>query len=98
MSRQVLRLPLPLDVVKPDVFLPHAPIAAGGAATALPEQPADLLGVPYDWQGWTKPLGDFLHDTDTDVNEFVHHGNLVAIEDEWQTALRAVLQHICGCN
>ncbi|MBL1080204.1 beta-lactamase family protein [Nocardia sp. 2] len=71
-------LPLPIDVVKPDVVLPHAPVAAGGTVSALPYEPVDLLGVSYEWAGRTKTVGDFLNETATDVIEFAHNGRLVA--------------------
>ncbi|MFF0636153.1 serine hydrolase domain-containing protein [Nocardia sp. NPDC004151] len=70
-------LPIPIDVVKPDVALPHAPIAAGTAA-ALPPAPVDLLGVTYEWAGGTKTVADFLNDSGTDVIVFAHNGSLVA--------------------
>ncbi|MEU1205639.1 serine hydrolase domain-containing protein [Nocardia sp. NPDC005825] len=70
-------LPIPIDVVKPDVALPHAPIAAGAAA-ALPQAPVDLLGVTYEWAGGTKTVADFLNDSGTDAVEFAHRGSLVA--------------------
>ncbi|MFE2957901.1 serine hydrolase domain-containing protein [Nocardia tengchongensis] len=71
-------LPIPIDVVKPDVVLPHAPVASGGYVSALPSAPIDLLGVTYEWAGGTKTVADFLHDTGTDVIEFAHNGTLVA--------------------
>ncbi|MEU6587523.1 hypothetical protein, partial [Nocardia sp. NPDC046763] len=70
--------PVPADVVKPDVVLPHAHIAAGTAVSALPAEPIDLRGVTYQWAGRTKTVGDFLNDTETDAIEFVHQGTLVA--------------------
>lgn len=71
-------LPIPIDVVKPDVVLPHARVESGGVASALPSAPVDLLGVTYEWAGTTKTVADFLNDTGTDVVEFAHDGTLVA--------------------
>jgi len=71
-------LPLPGDPVKPDVVLPHAPIANGSYVSALPADPVDLRGVTYQWAGRAKTVGDFLNDTGTDAIEFVHRGRLVA--------------------
>jgi CubicO group peptidase (beta-lactamase class C family) len=78
LARGVVQLPLPVDVVKPDVFLPHAPIAAGSRVSPLPARPVDLRGVRYRWENRTKTLGDFLRDTNTDSIQFVHDGTLVA--------------------
>ncbi|OXR40169.1 6-aminohexanoate-dimer hydrolase [Nocardia cerradoensis] len=77
LTNKLILLPLPIDVVKPDVILPHAPISSGGYVSALPESPVDLRGVSYQWAGKTKTVGDFLADTGTDALEFVHNGSLV---------------------
>lgn len=77
-DNNTILLPVPADVVKPDVVLPHAHIAAGTAVSVLPAAPIDLRGVTYQWAGRTKTVGDFLNDTETDAIEFVHRGALVA--------------------
>lgn len=76
-SNNTILLPLPVDVVKPDLVLPHAPVAAGGYVSALPEAPAELGSVTYEWAGATKTVADFVRDSGTDAIEFVHNGVLV---------------------
>ncbi|WP_435592637.1 serine hydrolase [Nocardia sp. bgisy118] len=78
LTKNSILLPIPIDVVKPDVVLPHAPVEAGVEVTALPYAPVDLLGVTYEWADRRKTVGEFLNDTGTDVLEFAHNGALVA--------------------
>ncbi|SNR27878.1 CubicO group peptidase, beta-lactamase class C family [Haloechinothrix alba] len=73
-----LVLPVPIDVVKPEVYLPTDPVASGDDVWELPRRDQDLLGVDYEWRGRTKTVEDFLRDTETDAVAFVHDGHLVA--------------------
>ncbi len=76
-TNNTVLLPFPVDVVKPDLVLPHEPVAAGPYVSRLSEAPVDLLTTTYPWAGRTKTVGDFLNDTGTDALEFVHDGSLV---------------------
>ncbi|MDV6010952.1 serine hydrolase domain-containing protein [Haloechinothrix sp. LS1_15] len=73
-----LVMPLPIDPVKPETYLPTAPVDAGDDAATLPRRDRDLLDVSYEWLGRTKTVADFLRDTETDAIAFVHDGDLVA--------------------
>ncbi|MFT3898757.1 MAG: serine hydrolase [Gordonia sp. (in: high G+C Gram-positive bacteria)] len=70
-------LPLPVDPVKPDLFLPHAPIAVGDRVSPLPTDLGLLDDLAYEWQGQRKTVADFLDSTETDVVLFVHNGTVV---------------------
>ncbi|MFT4200477.1 serine hydrolase domain-containing protein [Gordonia sp. (in: high G+C Gram-positive bacteria)] len=70
-------LPLPVDPVKPDLFLPHAPIAVGDRTSPLPTETGALADLGYEWQGQRKSVTDFLDSTETDVVLFVHDGAVV---------------------
>ena len=58
-SRTVV-LPTPVDLVKPEMYLPTAPVAPGSYVWPLARRPVDLSGVRYDWQGRQKSLQDFV--------------------------------------
>ncbi|MBA0124047.1 beta-lactamase family protein [Haloechinothrix sp. YIM 98757] len=73
-----LVLPVPIDVVKPEMYLPTDPVSTGDDVWELPRRERDLLGVDYEWRGKTKTVEDFLRDTETDAVAFVHDGRLVA--------------------
>ncbi|QKT06156.1 beta-lactamase family protein [Gordonia sp. X0973] len=72
-------LPLPVDVIKPDVFLPHQTVAAGAPAP-LQVKPAafDVGAVTYRWSGRTKTVRDFVRDTGTDALLLTHNGSLLS--------------------
>jgi CubicO group peptidase (beta-lactamase class C family) len=72
-----LILPKPVDLVRPEMYLPTVHVAHGSRTAPLPRRTVDLLGVTYEWQGRTKTLQDFLRTTETDGLAFVHRGDLV---------------------
>jgi CubicO group peptidase (beta-lactamase class C family) len=74
---QTVVIPKPVDVVKPEAFLPTAPVENGKEASPLGRRPVDLAGVTYEWQGRTKTLKDFVTSTETDAVAFVHDGQIV---------------------
>lgn len=78
-------LPTPVDVVRPEAFLPIAPVAAGPAVSALPRADRDLSKVTYEWQGRTKTIRDFLRTTETDIVAFARDGRVIAdfYENGW---------------
>jgi hypothetical protein len=49
-SRTVV-LPKPIDLVKPEMYLPTVEVPAGGKVWQLPRRKVDLSGVTYEWQG-----------------------------------------------
>ena len=75
-SRTVV-LPTPVDLVKPEMYLPTAPVAPGSYVWPLSRRPVDLSGVRYDWQGRQKSLQDFVRSTETDAVAFLHDGQIV---------------------
>ncbi|WP_336087376.1 serine hydrolase domain-containing protein [Nocardia sp. SSK8] len=77
LSNNSILVPLPVDVIKPDVVLPHAPVAAGPDTSPLPAAPVDLRSVTYPWAGTTKTVEQYLHGTGTDAVAFVHNGAVV---------------------
>ncbi|SIS16710.1 serine hydrolase domain-containing protein [Williamsia sterculiae] len=70
-------LPTPIDPVKPDLVLPHAPIASGDPA-ALHDVSVPLEKIAYSWDGRSKTVGDYLKDSGTDAIVFVHNGTVIA--------------------
>ncbi len=76
-SRTIV-LPTPVDVVKPEMYLPTAPVADGEYVSALPREEIDLSGVRYLWRGRQKSLLDFVRSTETDVVAFVRDGKIAA--------------------
>jgi CubicO group peptidase (beta-lactamase class C family) len=72
-----LILPSPIDVVRPEMYLPTVPVAAGKTASALPVVERDLSGVTYEWKGRTKTLSEFVTTTETDAVTFLHNGAVV---------------------
>ena len=75
-SRTVV-LPTPVDLVKPEAYLPTVPVANGGDVSPLPRDNVELRDVTYEWQGRTKTLAEFLPSTETDAVAFVHGGRIV---------------------
>lgn len=79
MRSNKLLLPLPVDLIKPDVFLPHQRVRAG---TPLPlpdaQTAVDIGSTTYTWSGRTKTVRDFVRDTQTDALLLAHDGALVA--------------------
>lgn len=73
---QTVVLPLPVDVVKPELALPTAPVAPGPKPSPLPRRTVDLDEVTYEWQGRTKTVRDFVRSTETDAVAFVHRGRI----------------------
>ncbi|WP_372788928.1 serine hydrolase domain-containing protein [Paraconexibacter sp.] len=83
-------LPTPIDVVKPEAFLPTSPIANGPRPSALPRQDLDLSKITYEWQGRPKTIRQFLRTTETDIVAFVHDGRIIAdfYENGWSPDVR----------
>lgn len=71
-------LPLPLDVVKPEMFLPHSTVAARAAVAPLPSAPVDLSGVRWLWAGRERSIAEYVHTTAVDSILFMHDGAVVA--------------------
>jgi CubicO group peptidase (beta-lactamase class C family) len=82
--------PSPIDWVKPELFLPTAPIANGSYVSALPREQRDLSGVTYEWQGEQKTIKQFMRTTETDIVAFVRDGRVVAdwYENGWNPETR----------
>ena len=80
-------LPTPIDWVKPEAFLPTAPVADGPYVSALPRRDRDLSSVTYEWQGRQKTLPEFLRTTETDIVAFVRDGEVIAdfYENGWSS-------------
>ncbi|MTD45817.1 serine hydrolase [Conexibacter sp. W3-3-2] len=85
-----LILPTPVDAVRPEAFLPTAPVAASGTPWALPRETVDLGDLRYEWRGRRKSLRDFLRTTETDIVAFVHRGRIVtdAYANGWSAEVR----------
>jgi len=83
-------VPTPIDVVKPEAFLPTAPVADGPYVSALPRRDRDLSQVTYEWQGRKKTIREFLRTTETDIVAFVRDGDVVAdfYENGWSSDVR----------
>ena len=83
-------LPTPIDWVKPEAFLPTAPVADGPYVSALPGRERDLSGVTYEWQGRKKTLRDFMRTTETDIVAFAREGAVIAdlYENGWSSDVR----------
>lgn len=83
-------LPTPIDWVKPEAFLPTAPVADGPYVSALPRQDRDLSEITYEWQGEPKTLRQFMRTTETDIVAFVHNGRIVGdlYENGWSSEVR----------
>ena len=75
---QTVVLPKPIDLVKPESFLPTVEVAGGGTPVwPLPRR--DVRGLEdttYEWQGRTKTLREFVTSTETDGVAFVHDGRI----------------------
>lgn len=69
-------LPLPTDVVKPDVVLPHSEVDKGSYVSAMPEDNQNLGSVTYSWEGRTKTVSDFLRDSESDELLFMKNGTV----------------------
>ena len=82
--------PVPIDWVKPELFLPTAPIANGSYVSALPRRGRDLSGVTYEWQGSRKTIKQFMRTTETDIVAFVRDGRVIAdwYENGWNPETR----------
>jgi CubicO group peptidase (beta-lactamase class C family) len=83
--------PSPIDWVKPEAFLPTAPVAAGGAPSALPRKERDLSKVTYEWHGEPKTVRQFMRTTETDIVAFVHNGLVVG--DLYENGWSSEIQH-----
>ena len=83
-------LPTPIDWVKPEAFLPTAPVADGEYVSALPRRDRDLSAVTYEWQGRKKTIQEFLRTTETDIVAFVRDGAVIAdfYENGWSADVR----------
>jgi CubicO group peptidase (beta-lactamase class C family) len=74
---QTVVLPKPVDLVKPEMYLPTVPIADGDYVSALPRKEVDLSDVRYEWQGRQKSLREFVNSTETDIVAFIRDGAIV---------------------
>ena len=83
-------MPTPIDWVKPEAFLPTAPVPDGDYVSALPRRERDLSQVTYEWQGRTKTLREFLRTTESDIVAFVRDGAVIAdlYENGWSADVR----------
>ena len=70
-------LPTPVDLVKPEAYLPTVPVPNGRDVSPLPRDHVELRDVTYEWQGRTKTLAEFLPSTETDAVAFIHGGRIV---------------------
>jgi len=89
-SRTVV-IPKPIDVVRPEMYLPLVPVANGGRVWPLPRRELDLSDTTYAWQGRTKTLRDFVRSTETDAVGFVHNG--VIVDDLYANGWSADVRH-----
>jgi CubicO group peptidase (beta-lactamase class C family) len=82
--------PAPIDWVKPEAFLPTAPVADGPYVSALPRRDRDLSGVTYEWQGRKKTIREFMRTTETDIVAFAREGAVIAdaYENGWSADVR----------
>jgi len=83
-------LPTPIDVVKPEAFLPTAPVADGPYVSALPRRDRDLSKVTYEWRGERKTIQQYMRTTETDIVAFARDGAIVAdfYENGWSADVR----------
>ena len=83
-------LPTPIDWVKPEAFLPTAPVADGPYVSALPRRDRDLSQVTYEWQGRRKTVREFMRTTESDIVAFVRDGAVIAgfYENGWSADVR----------
>jgi CubicO group peptidase (beta-lactamase class C family) len=86
-----LILPTPIDLVRPEWYLPTMHIAPGDHTSALPYEHVDLLDVTYEWDGRTKTLEDFLDTTETDGVAFAHGG--VLIDEHYRNGWSPEIRH-----
>ena len=70
-------LPTPVDIVKPEAFLPTALVRNGPYVWPLARREVDLSGVRYEWQGRQKSLRDYMRSTETDIVGFLRGGEIV---------------------
>ena len=83
-------LPWPVDGVKPEMYLPTAPVANGSYVWPLERKPIDFSGLRYEWQGRQKSLRDFVHSTETDIVAFLRDGAIVTdlYANGWSSEVR----------
>ena len=86
-----LILPSPIDLVRPEMYLPTTVVPAGKKASPLPRRPQELLDTTYEWKGRTKTLQEFINTTETDGIAFVHKGAVVT--DAYANGWSADVQH-----
>ena len=88
-SRTIV-LPTPIDIVKPEMYLPTAPVANGPAVWPLPRREIDLSGLRYEWQGRQKSLRDYMRSTETDIVAFLRDGQIVTdrYANGWSSEVR----------
>ena len=88
-SRTIV-LPAPIDVVKPEMYLPTAPVANGPGVWPLPRREVDLSGLRYEWQGRQKSLRDYMRSTETDIVAFLRDGQIVTdrYANGWSSEVR----------
>jgi CubicO group peptidase (beta-lactamase class C family) len=75
-----VNLPYPFDPVKPEIYLPNVPVAAGDEPSALPVDLQDLSELTYEWRGEAKTIDQFVTTTRTDGIVLVVDGTVVG---EW---------------
>ncbi|MEX2194264.1 MAG: serine hydrolase domain-containing protein [Thermoleophilaceae bacterium] len=83
-------LPKPVDLVKPEMYLPTAPIANGRHVWPLRRHEIDLSGLRYEWQGRQKSLRDYMHSTETDIIAFLRDGEIITdlYANGWSSEVR----------
>src|SRR3712207_6716986 len=83
-------VPKPIDVVKPEAFLPTSTVADGEYVSALPRRDRDLSKLTYEWQGRQKTVQEFLRTTETDIVAFGRDGAVIAdwYENGWSADVR----------
>jgi CubicO group peptidase (beta-lactamase class C family) len=86
-----LILPKPIDLVRPEWYLPTRHIAPGDYTSALPHQHVDLRDVTYEWDGREKTLEDFLDTTETDGVAFAYGG--VLIDEHYRNGWSPEIRH-----
>ena len=87
----VVIIPTPIDLVRPEMYLPTTVVPAGKKASPLPKRPKELLDTTYEWKGRTKTLQEFINTTETDGIAFVHKGAVVT--DAYANGWSADVQH-----
>lgn len=88
-SRTIV-LPTPIDLVKPEMYLPTAPVESGSYVWPLRRRELDFAGLRYEWQGRQKSLRDYMRSTETDIVAFLRDGEIVTdlYANGWSSEVR----------